>query len=107
MEEVNKIFEGTKQLTKEQAIAFAQSNVWANWTHEQIVRFQLFQGCLCLPFSRFHEAIESVLGRPVYTHEFGLDYVGIVKEYLGERPQPTLDEIINLIPEEKRIIITS
>lgn len=95
----------TQQFTTEQAIAFADSKIWESWSHEQIVRLQLFQEKLCVPFDRFHEAIESVLGRPVFTHEFGLNYKGIVLEYLGERPPPTFDEIVNLIPKEKRIII--
>ena len=94
-----------KQLTKEQAIKFAESGIWKDWTDEQIVRFQLFQRKLCMDFSRFHKAVEGVLNRPVYTHEFGLDYDGIVKEYLGVKKAPTFDEIINLIPEEKRILI--
>ncbi len=58
-----------------------------------------------MPFDVFHEAIEKVLHRPVYTHEFGLNYVGIVLEYLGEKQPPTFEEIINMIPEEKRIIV--
>ena len=94
-----------EQLTKEQAIKFAKSKVYKNWTYEQIVRFQLFQKKMCMDFSIFHEAIEKVLDRPVYTHEFGMNYEGIVLEYLGEKEAPTLDEIIELIPKEKRLII--
>ena len=81
------------------------SDIWKVWNHEQIVRFQLFQEKLCMDFSRFHEAMEAVLGRPIYTHEFGLNYDGLVEEYLGVKKAPTMDEIINLIPEEKRLII--
>ena len=99
-----KIFSG-KQLTREQAIAFSQSKIWESWTDEQIVRLQLFQEKLCVPFNRFHEAITNVLNRDVYTHEFGLNYEGIVMEYLGVKDPPTLDEIIRLIPEDKRIVI--
>lgn len=94
-----------KQLTSQEAIAFAESKVWHDWNHEQIVRLQLFQDKLCVPFNQFHEAIEAVLGRPVYTHEFGLNWNGIVAEYLGTRSAPSFDEIIALIPEEKRVII--
>jgi len=94
-----------KQLTKEQAIEFGKSKVYENWTHEQIVRFQLFQKRMCMSFSRFHEAVEKVLDRPVYTHEFAMNYKGIILEYLGEKQPPTIDEIIELIPEDKRIII--
>ena len=93
------------QFTKKQAIEFHDSKIWEAWDDEKIVRFQLFEAKLCIPFNRFHEAIEKVLGRPVYTHEFGLNYDGIVEEYLGEKDAPTLEEIINMIPEEKRIVI--
>lgn len=94
-----------KQLTKEQAVEFYNSGIWKDWDDEQIVRFQLFQEKLCVDFSRFHEAIEKVLERPVFTHEFGLNYEGIVKEYLGAKKPPTFNEIVNMIPEEKRIIV--
>jgi hypothetical protein len=95
-----------KQLTKEQAVALAQSKVWQDWTDEEIVRFQLFQDRLCMNFSRFHEAVEKVLDRPVFTHEFATRFIDdLKKEYLGVKKAPTLEEIINLIPEEKRIVI--
>lgn len=93
-----------QQLTQEQAIAFGQSVEWRNWTSEQIVRFQLFQDRLCVDFSAFHKAMEDVLGRPVFTHEFAYqDH--LIKEYLGEKDAPTFDEIIGLIPEDKRVVI--
>ena len=93
-----------KQLTKEEAIAFAESGVWKEWTNEQIVRFQLFQNKMCMPFSRFHEAIEDVLGRSIWTHEFAF-IDEIKKEYLGAKAAPTFEEIVNLIPAEKRLVI--
>jgi hypothetical protein len=93
-----------EQLTKEQAIAFAESGDWKDWTAQEIVKFQLFQDKLCMPFDVFHEAVEKVLGRPVWTHEFALvDHLR--DEYLTLRPKPTLEEILSLIPEEKLIIL--
>jgi len=94
-----------KQLTKKQAIKMAKSEIWKDMTFDEIVKFQLFQKLLCMPFDKFHEAMEKVLGRPIFTHEFGLNYEGLVKEYLGEKEAPTFEEIVNLIPKEKRIII--
>lgn len=94
-----------KQLTKEQAKKVAESEVWKDWTDEEIVRFQLFQERLCMDFSKFHEAVEKILGRPVFTHELGFNYEGIKQEYLGIKSKPTFDEILNLIPKEKRILI--
>ena len=94
------------QLTEQQAIAMAKSGEYNNWTDDQIVRFQLFQHRLCMDFSKFHEALTNVLQRPVFTHELmSSNRDNIVMEYLGERDTPTLEEIINLIPEEKRIIL--
>lgn len=93
-----------KQFTTEQAIKFYESKEWDSWTDEQIVRFQLFQDKLCLPFDKFHKAMEIVLGRPVWTHEFAYKD-NLTKEYLGCCDAPTMEEIINLIPAEKRINI--
>ena len=94
-----------QQLTEEQAIAIHESKMWEKWSNEEIVRFQLFQERLCVPFGRFHEAVEKVLDRPVWTHEFAFKQ-RLIDEYLGKRSKPTLEEIINLIPVDKRIIIT-
>ena len=74
-------------------------------TSYEIVRFQLFTKELSVPFDVFQGALEKCLGRPVWTHEFGLNYDGLVKEFLGECKAPSMEEIINLIPEEKRLII--
>jgi len=93
-----------KQLTEEQAIKMAESEIWKEWNYEQIVRFQLFQRRLCMPFDKFHEAVEKVLDRPVWTHEFAYSD-RIMEEYLGTKEKPSMEEIINLIPEEKRMVI--
>lgn len=93
------------ELTKEQAIKLCDSKWWEGLSHRRIAGFQLFERRLCVPFSIFHEAIEKSLGRPVYTHEFGMALDSLKKEFLGQKKAPTLQEIIELIPEEKRIII--
>jgi hypothetical protein len=92
------------ELTKDQAIHLAESKWWEGKTDREIVEFQLFTKRLCMPFDLFHKAVESTLGRPVWTHEFGS--AGRLKEeFLGDKPAPTFDEIINLIPEDKRILV--
>lgn len=94
----------SKQLTKDQAIAMYESGAYKTMSAEEIVRFQLFQDLLCIPFDNFHEAIEQVLGRSVWTHEFAYRD-NLILEYLGEKSAPTFEEICNLIPKEKRIIV--
>lgn len=94
-----------QSIGREKAIALAESNWWELCDHREIAGFQLFTEELCCPFDVFHDAVEKSLGRPVWTHEFGLNYDGIVAEFLGERQPPTMEEIIGLIPEEKRVIV--
>jgi len=94
-----------ESIGKEKAIELFNSNWWELCSYRDIANFQLFVEELCLPFDKFQEAVEKSLGRSVFTHEFGLNYDGIVKEFLGEKSSPTIQEIINLIPAEKRIII--
>lgn len=72
--------------------------------HRQIAEFQIEQDRLCMPFSVFHEAIEKTLGRPVYTHEF-VNSEGLRKELYGEKPAPTFEEILDLIPKDKHVLI--
>lgn len=93
-----------KQLTKKQAIALAESGEWKDWTDEEIVKFQLFQNFLCMDWSRFCQAVEAVLGRGVYTHEYAKPEL-LQEEYLGNRPTPTFEEIISQIPADKLIVI--
>lgn len=94
------------QLTEEQAIAIYESKEWEDWNDEQIVRLQLFQNRLCVPIEVFKKSLFKVFGRPVYTHELtSSNHNNLIEEYLGTRPAPTIEEIINLIPEEKRITI--
>lgn len=95
-----------KQLTKEEAIAFAENKGYEDMTAKQIVDLQLFQERLCLPFDLFHDSLEIMLGRSVFTHEFAFPEA-LKKEYLGEKEPPSLEDIIKLIPEKKRIVIFS
>ena len=93
------------QLTEFQARRFAESGSWKILNQRQRALFQLQQDKLCMPFVEFHKAIEQELGRPVYTHEFGLNRWGLLKEVVGEVDPPSLDEILGLLSQDKRIIV--
>ena len=90
---------------KEAAIAMAASMWWLGKSPREICDVQLFTQEVCMDFGDFQAALEAALGRPVWTHELALDYNGIVAEYLGNKPAPTMQDIIDLIPEGKRIIL--
>ncbi|OBR54135.1 hypothetical protein [Paraburkholderia tropica] len=92
-------------MTQDEAISLYESGFWKSMSHRDRAMFQMFERRLCMPFSVFHEAIEKTLGRPVFTHEFGLNREGLQKELMCEAPAPTMEEIMNLIPAEKRLIV--
>ena len=69
---------------KEKAIELSLTEWWKEKSYREIAEFQLFTTELSCPFVVFHEAVEKSLGRPVFTHEFGLNYDGICKEFLCE-----------------------
>lgn len=94
-----------EQLTKDQAVAFDERNAWEEMSFEQRAKFQICQELLCMPFSVFHEAVEKTVGRPVFTHEFGLNYEGIKAEIFDGADPPELIDIINMIPKEKLVVI--
>jgi hypothetical protein len=85
----------------------AKTKWWKNMKANNIVAFQLFEPLLCMDFTAFHKAVEESLGRSVFTHEFRLNLKGLQDEFLGKRPKATLEEIISLIPEYKRIILVA
>jgi hypothetical protein len=94
-----------QSIGKDAAVALAESEWWKDKSAKEIVAFQLFTEELCMPFGDFHKALEDSLGRPVWTHELGLNLAGIQAEFLGEAKAPTFAEILNLIPEDKRVLV--
>lgn len=73
-----------EQLTREQAIAFAENKSYVGMTYRQIAEFQMEQDRLCMPFEVFHKALEQTLGRPVFTHELA-NRERLRKELFGEK----------------------
>jgi hypothetical protein len=96
-----------RQLTSKEAISWGESGIWKEMNYLERALFQLAQDKLCMPFDVFHEALEKATGRAVYTHELGVEggRDRLSREILGSQEAPTLKEVINLIPEHKRIIV--
>lgn len=94
-----------KQLSKSEAIEYFDNKKWEGLDYREIATFQMRQKRLCIPFSVFHEAVEKTLGRPVWTHEFALNYDGILKELEGGDDNPTMQEIIEMLPADKTIVV--
>jgi hypothetical protein len=92
------------KISKEEAVELFDSKFWNKMSLEERAKFQLFTNRLCMPFDIFQEAMESTLKCPIFTHEFA-HADNLRKRFLGKMPNPTLQEIINLIPEGKRILV--
>lgn len=75
------------QLTPEEAIALHDSGVWKQWSARERALFQLHQECLAMPFSDFQEAVEHLLGRPVFTHELASPGQ-LIREFAGLEQNP-------------------
>lgn len=67
-------------MTKDEAFKKFETKWWEKAGAQEIVEFQLFEDRLCMPFDLFQAAVEKVLGRPVWTHEFA-DPSGMRHEY--------------------------
>lgn len=96
-----------RSIGRDAAIHLHDSKWWEGRTYREIAEFQMSTQELCMPFSVFHEAVEKTLGRPVFTHEFGLNFDGLLSEMMGEKEPPSFEEIIALIPAEKLIVVTT
>jgi hypothetical protein len=92
-------------MTKKQAIALYDSKFYEAMTDREIAEFQMMEDRLCMPFDVFCKALQNILGRPVYTHEFGLNRQGLMDELFKGASPPTLEDLINMIPADKRILI--
>jgi len=91
-----------KQLTEKEAIAFYENKLYDHLTTSQKAFFQMEQERLCMPFGVFQEAVQEVVGRPVWTHEFAKPDL-LRKEMRGERKAPNFQEILDMIPKGKVI----
>ena len=95
------------QFTEEQAIEFAESGKWKELSLQERAELQINQRLLSMPFDAFHEAIEHALSRPVYTHEFGLNWKGLQEELFEGRKSPTLTELLDMFPGDKPLLVVS
>lgn len=93
-----------KQLTQAEAVEMYESGKWQEMKPDERAAIQLAQRFLFMPFGEFHKAVEETLGRPVWTHEFAFKQ-RLIDELIGKVGAPTMEDIINLIPADKLIVI--
>lgn len=95
-----------QSIGREAAIALSETKWWENRSDREIAEFQMLTDEMCMPFPIFHKAVQKTLGRPVYTNEFGsAGYDGLLAELFDNAPPRSMQDILDLIPAEKRIVI--
>lgn len=95
------------EFTSQDAIEFAEKEKWRDMTYEQRAKFQMSHGLSCMPFDKFHEAVEKTLDRPVYTHEFGLNWEGLKSELFDGKEPPSMEELIDMLPPDKTMVVVT
>lgn len=78
-EDDQKSFDTVKRCL-EQMEKFGDNRWWTSEDKRVLGYYQLMNPILLVSFDKFHEALESLLGRPVWTHEMGLNYEGLKAE---------------------------
>lgn len=97
------VLEMSSPMQKDKAVQLFKSGWWLKTGMAKAAWLQLNQDKLCMSFSKFHESIEFLLARPVWTHEFAYPK-NLVDEVLTGK-SPSFQEIFDLIPAEKRLIV--
>lgn len=92
-------------MTRDEAIALAESKWWVGKTAAEIFCFQINEQKLCMNFGDFHKATESALGRPVFTHEFA-NPLRLMQEFSTNK-RATLTDILAELPADKTIVVVT
>jgi len=94
-------------MTLDEALAKVDTRWWETASDREIVDFQLNEERLCMPFGEFQRAMESVLGRGVWTHEFA-NPQALRDEIDGKRePLDPIDSLAQIIGPSKVIVVVT
>ncbi|MFA5173551.1 MAG: hypothetical protein WC438_00030 [Candidatus Pacearchaeota archaeon] len=61
-------------------LKYGENYWWESKNPVEIAMYQVFEEILMTDFSLFHKGLEKLVGRPVWTHELGLNIEGIREE---------------------------
>lgn len=91
-------------LTEREAYSIAETRFWESgeWTHTELALMQLNQRRLVMDFSAFHQSVEKMLDRPVWTHEF-INPDAMLNEY-ETKIKPTIQEIMDPLDPDVVIV---
>lgn len=80
-EKMKKLPEENQKAMQETMAKYGDYHWWLSDNPVEIAMNQLFEDVLLVDFGGFHKGVEELLGRPVWTHEFGyLNHKGLQEE---------------------------
>jgi hypothetical protein len=59
---------------------YGNNRWWRSNDPLEVAKYQVFEDTLLVQFSLYHEGVEKLVGRPVYTHEFASIFVDGLRE---------------------------
>lgn len=59
---------------------YGENHWWESDDPIEVAMYQIFEDFLMVDFSKFHEGIEKLVGRPVFTREFGMNVDALREE---------------------------
>ena len=65
---------------KKAMLSYGNNYWWESKDSRELAMYQVFEKILLTDFSTFHEGLEKLLDRPVWSHELGLNMDGIRNE---------------------------
>lgn len=90
----------TKEKCEKVMNKYGLNKWWESEDPLQVALYQIFEPTLLVDFSLFHQGLEELLDRPVFTHELGLNYEGLKRE--AELSIERFQKGINKISDEQR-----
>jgi hypothetical protein len=97
---------GTLQMTCEEAVLFADRQMWKFMSDRAIFELQINQRLCCMDFGEFHRCTEAMLGRPVWSHEFAHPE-NLIAEYQRKMTPPTMEDTMAQLPAERTVVISA
>ena len=74
---------------------------------ERVAEFESWRVCE-IDFNKIHRRIEELVGRPVWTHEIGLNRAGLREEARVRTGElPTVEKLVEGIPAENLVIVST
>lgn len=71
---------------------------------ERRAEYRSWGGILEIDFSKVHQRIEELVGRPVWTHELGTSGIPYLEHEILTGEHPGLDGVMAKLPHDKPII---